>query len=226
MKCLILASGFGTRLYPLTCNKAKALIEYKGKPLLTNIVGRVPHGIDILVTTNRKFEMDFRRWQEGLDRKVEIGVEDVWSESEKKGALGSLAFWVERRNIKEDLLVLASDNYFEFDLSRFIATYNGENVLVAVHDISDKSKASQFGVVRVDKGRIIELEEKPASPKTSLVATACYILPPRLLAILFLYHHRNPEVDQLGHFIAYLVKQDRVDAYIFTEVWLDIASAP
>ena len=86
MKCLILASGFGTRLYPLTRDKSKALIEYEGKPLLTHIVERIPRNIDILVATNRKFEMDFRRWREGIDRKIEIGIEDVWTEKQKKGA--------------------------------------------------------------------------------------------------------------------------------------------
>ena len=78
MKCLILAGGFGIRLYPLTINRAKALLEYKGKPLVTHIVAKVPENIDILVTTNRKFEADFRQWQRSLSRQVEICVEDVW----------------------------------------------------------------------------------------------------------------------------------------------------
>ena len=224
MKCLILASGFGTRLYPLTRDKAKALIEYKGKPLLTHIVERIPHNVDIFIATNRKFEMDFRRWRETINRKVEIGIEDVWTEKEKKGALGSLTFWVGQGNINEDVLVLASDNYFEFDLSQFIAAYNGENALVAVHDIGDKNRASQFGVVEVEKGRIVKCEEKPVRPETSLIGIACYIFPPRLFAMLSRYHHEHPELDESGHFIAYLVKYDKADAYIFTEVCQDIAS--
>ncbi len=223
MKCLILASGFGTRLYPLTRNKAKALIEYKDKPLLTHIVERIPRNIDIFIATNRKFEMTFRRWQKGIDRKIEIGVEDVWNEKQKKGALGSLTFWIEQANINEDLLILASDNYFEFDISQFVSACNGKNALVAVHDVGDKSKASQFGVVEVEKGRIVKCEEKPRHPKTSLVGVACYLLPPRLFSILSRFHDEHPELDELGHFITYLVKYDEVDAYIFTGVCKDIA---
>jgi glucose-1-phosphate thymidylyltransferase len=224
MRCLILASGFGTRLYPFTRDKAKALIEYRGKPLLTHLVEKIPSHIDILVATNRKFEMDFRHWRENIERKVEIGIEDVWIEKEKKGALGSLTFWVEQKDIKEDLLGLASDDYFGFDLSQFIAAYSGKNALVAVHDTGDKSKASQFGVVEVEKGRIVKCEEKPMHPETSLIGVACYLLPPRLLPVLSRYHREHPEIDQLGHFITYLVKYDEVDAYIFTELCQDIAS--
>ena len=87
---MILASGFGTRLYPLTRDTAKALIEYRGKPLLTHIVQKIPHNIDILLVTNRKFEVDFRRWQDNTDRRAKIAIEDVWTEKDKKGALGSL----------------------------------------------------------------------------------------------------------------------------------------
>jgi glucose-1-phosphate thymidylyltransferase len=224
VKCLILASGFGTRLYPLTRDRAKALIEYRGEPLLTHIVGKVPRSIDISIVTNRKFERDFRRWRKGIDRKIEIGVEDVWTDEQKKGALGSLTLWVEQSGISEDLLILASDNYFEFDLSRFISAYNGRNALVAVHDIGDRDRARDFGVVEVKNGRIVACQEKPAFPATALVGIACHIFPPRLFAVLSRYHHKHPDVDELGHFIAYLVKYDEVDAYIFTEVCRDIAS--
>ena len=224
MKCLILASGFGTRLYPLTRNKAKALIEYNGKPLLTHIVERIPLNIDIFIATNRKFEIDFRRWRNGIDRKIEIDVEDVWTEKQKKGALGSLIFWVEQANINEDLLILASDNYFEFDLCQFIAAYSGRNALVAVHDIGDKDKAGRFGVVEVEKGRIVKCVEKPRHPETSLIGIACYVFPRRLFAVLSHFHAQHPDLDELGHFITYLVKYDEVDAYIFTEVCKDIAS--
>jgi len=223
VKCLILASGFGTRLYPLTRDTAKALIEYRGKPLLTHIVEKIPLDIDILLVTNRKFEADFRHWQETVSRKVQIAVEDVWTEKDKKGALGSLTFGIEQGNTSEDVLVLASDDYFGFDLSRFIAAYSGKNALVAVHDIGDRKSASQFGVVVVQDGRIVKCEEKPAHPKTSLIGVACYLLPPRLFPVLSRYHREHPEIDQLGHFITYLVEHDNVDAYVFTEPWLDTA---
>lgn len=223
MKCLILAGGFGTRLYPLTLNKAKALLEYQGKPLLTHIVDKVPPAIDILVSCNKKFEADFNRWQNTIDRQVEICVEDVRTEEQRRGAVSSLNHWVSLRNITEDLIVIAGDNYFEFEITKFIASHNGKNALVAVYDIGDKSKASQFGVVSLEGHKIVEFEEKPAKSKSSLIAIACYIFPPRVFPLLSSYCSEGKR-DNLGSFIAYLIDKDEVYAYPFTELWVDIGT--
>ena len=223
MKCLILASGFGTRLYPLTIYKAKALLEYNGKPLVSHILDRVPESIETLVSCNRKFEADFRGWQEGTARQVELCVEDVWSEEQKKGAVGSLEFWVSSKNITEDLLVIAGDNYFEFNLADLISAYNGENLLVAVYDIGDRSKARRFGVVTLEGNRIVEFQEKPSQPRSSLVSTGIYIFPPRVFPLLSRYYAEGKR-DNLGGFIAHLIDGDEVHGRTFTETWRDIGS--
>jgi len=222
MKCLILASGFGTRLYPLTQNKAKALLEYKGKPVINHIIDKIPQDIDILVNVNQKFEADFRQWQSKLDRKVTLCVEPISTEEQAFGAIGSIDHWVKAKNITEDLLVVASDNYFEFDLREFIAAYNRKHTLVAVYDIGDKSKAGQYGVVSLEGSRIVELVEKPKKPESSLVAIACYIFPPRVFPLLFRCCAEGR--DNLGNFISYLVEVDGVNAYTFSDRWFDIGS--
>lgn len=221
MKCLILAGGFATRLYPLTISRAKALLEYKGKPIINHIVDNIPPNIDIMVSVNKKFESDFSLWQQGLDREVEILIEGALSEGQKLGAISSLSYWIESRSIGEDLLAIAGDNYFEFDLAQFIARYDNKHTLVAVYDIGDKDKASQFGVVQLEGHRIAEFQEKPASPESSLVATACYIFPRRIFPLLHQYCQQGKR-DNLGSFIAYLIDRDEVHAYTFTEPWLDI----
>jgi glucose-1-phosphate thymidylyltransferase len=223
MKSLILASGFGTRLYPLTLTKAKALLEYKGKALISHIVDKIPQDIDILVNINKKFEADFHRWQGTIGRAVTLCVEPVFTEEQAFGAVGSLDYWIRTENIGEDLLVIASDNYFEFDLSQFIAAYNDKNTLVAVYDIGDKSKASQYGVVQLDGRRIAGFEEKPAQPKSSLIAIACYILPPRIFPLLLQCCAKGKR-DNLGDLIAYLIGTDEVHAYPFSEMWFDMGS--
>ena len=101
--------------------------------------------------------------------------------------------------------------------------YNGRNALVAVYYIGDKGKASRFGVVRLDGYRLIELEEKPAKPKSSLVATAIYVLPPSTFPLLSQYCAEG-ERDHLGNFITYLIDRDEVRAYLFANFWADIGT--
>lgn len=223
MKCLILAGGFGTRLYRVGIHRAKGLVEYKDELLMTCIVNKVPRDISILVTINKRFETDFQKWRQAIDRKVEICVESALSDEQKLGAVSALNFWINHKAITEDLLVIAGDNYFEFDLARFIATYDGKSPLVGVHDIGDKSEASQFGVVRLNGKRVVELEEKPAKPRSSLIAAAIYVFPPRIFPLLSEYCSGDRR-DNLGTFIAYLIQRDEVYAYPFTEFWLDVGS--
>ena len=223
MKSLILASGFGTRLYPLNINEAKGLLKYKSKALISHIVDKIPQGMDILVNTNKKFEADFLHWRDTVGRKVTLCVEPVFNERQSFGAVGSLDYWIRATNIADDLLVIASDNYFEFDLCRFIAAYDGKNALVAIYDIGDKSRAREFGVVQLDGPRIIGFEEKPDDPKRSLIATACYIFPQRIFGLLSLYCAEGQK-DNLGGFIAYLINKEEVYAYNFNELWLDVGN--
>lgn len=223
MKCLILASGFGTRLYPLTMNRAKALLPYKGKPMINHIVDKIPRDIEILVNVNMKFEHDFREWGGKQDRDITICVENVKSDDEKLGAIGSLNYWIKKKNITEDLLLFGADNYFEFDLANFLAAYDGRHVFVAVYDVGHPSQATQYGVVKIEGDRIIELEEKPAAPKTSLVATACWILPPRVFPIISAFCDKSLR-DNLGVFITHLVGIDTVKVYPFEEKWIDIGN--
>lgn len=223
MKCLILASGFGTRLYPLTLTCAKPLLSYKGKYMINHIVDKIPADIEIFINVNKKFEADFLDWQKKQVREVNICVEDVNSEEERLGAIGSLNYWIKNKSIREDLLLFGSDNYFEFDLAEFMAAYNRNNTLIAVYDVVDPSLATQYGVVKLEDKRIVEFEEKPSHPQSSLVATACYIIPSRVFTAIsdFCSGERK---DNLGSFVAYLIEGDAVYAYPFSETWIDIGN--
>ena len=62
MKCIVLAGGFATRLWPLTENKAKPLLHLKDKPLISHIVDGLPKDMEIIVSTNAVFENEFKKW--------------------------------------------------------------------------------------------------------------------------------------------------------------------
>jgi glucose-1-phosphate thymidylyltransferase len=227
MKCLILAGGFATRLYPLTLNRAKALLEFRGRPVIDYIIERIPSYMDVLVSTNRKFEVDFLQWQKSLKREVEICIEDAVSDEQKKGAVGAVAHWITNKNMTDDLLLIAADNYFDLDLTDMTRRSSGRNATVAVYDVGEKEKACevgqtcQVGLVTLEGSRIVRLDEKPPVPTSSIVATGIYILPARVFPLLFQYC-REGKRDNLGSFIAYLLEREQVDGYVFKGTWLDI----
>ncbi len=227
MKCLILAGGFATRLYPLTRTKAKALLEFRGKPVISHIVNKLPRSVDIMVAVNQRFEADFLQWRDTLDRPVEILVEEAVSDDQKKGAICAIDFWIRKKHITEDLMIVAADNYFELDLADLIERFNEQNAIVAVYDVGDKEKACeigrvcQVGLVTVEDGRIVRLDEKPPEATSSIVATGIYVLPSRLFPVLARYCTGSKR-DNLGSFITHLLDHEEVHAYTFTETWIDI----
>jgi glucose-1-phosphate thymidylyltransferase len=227
MKCLILAGGFATRLYPLTEKRAKALLEFKGRPVISHILDRVPRPIEVLVTTSRKFKADFLKWQKTVDRPVRILVEDAATDAQKMGAVSAVDFWIRTLAITEDILVIAGDNYFEVELADMLAGFDSRRPLIAVHDVGDKDKACeigracQVGLVILEADRVVRLDEKPEVATSSIIATGVYVLPATVFPLLSEYC-REKRRDNMGSFISFLLEKAEVHAYSFTETWLDI----
>jgi len=226
MHAFILAGGFATRLWPLTEKRAKPLLPLAGKPILTHIVEKIPEDIPVTVSTNAVFKKGFEEWKKELNRSnVEVLIEDTKHDDHKLGALGAVAKWVTDANIKEDVLLLTGDNYIGFELTDFLKAYNEGTPLLAAHDINDKELAKSFGTVILndDKKTIKEFEEKPESPKTTLVSTGCSVLPADTLPILVEYAKEHP--DNVGGIFEELLRKDQtVECFTFTEPWFDIGS--
>jgi glucose-1-phosphate thymidylyltransferase len=199
------------------------MLPYKGKPLIDYIIQRIPPNMEVLISTNQRFGNLFADWQKKQVRKIEICIEAAETEQDKLGAVSSIDYWIKQKRIYDDLLVIAADNYFEFDIAKFIAAFDQKHTLMAVYDIASRDKAKQFGVVTLEQKRVVEIEEKPAEPKSTLVSTACYIFPARTLSF-FADYCAGGKKDNLGNFISYLVGKDHVESFQFSEPWFDIGS--
>ncbi|MBI2142645.1 nucleotidyltransferase family protein, partial [Candidatus Woesearchaeota archaeon] len=176
MKALILAAGYGTRLYPLTTLTSKSLLRISGKPLVEHILMRIEEvpGIDeVLIVTNNRFFPDFRNWLNSYKAGVKVRlINDRTSSNEDRlGAVGDIHFVVSSEGIDDGLLVIAGDNLFEFSLPSMHRFFRGKMAsVVALHDLKDPGMAAgKFGIAEVDGDlRIVGFEEKPSSPKSSL----------------------------------------------------------
>jgi len=223
MKCIILAGGFATRLWPLTENKAKPLLHLKDKPLISHIVERLPDKLPIIISTNAVFEASFLEWKKNFPhKKISVFVEDSGSDEFKKGALGATALVVQEEKIEEDLLLLAGDNYFDFKVEDLLSTFKG-NPLLAAYNIGDLEKAKKFGVVIEKNGQAVEFQEKPERPKSTLVSTGCFVFPAKNLKDIV--HYAQEHNDDLGGVFEYLTeKGETIDVFKFNDTWVDIGS--
>lgn len=228
MRCVILAGGFARRLWPLTLDRPKALLDVGGRAILDHIVDRVEclQSVDeIIISTNAAFEPAFREWLSGrrFAKPTRLVVEPSRNENEKFGAIRGLEWLVKQCGIDSDCLVIAGDNLFDFELQDVLDFYKkvGGPVL-AVYDVKDLEKAKRYGIVRLDGTRITEFCEKPEKPPSTLASTGCYVFPKETLSAFGEYLAEDNPKDAPGHFIAWLSRRQAVHGWAWRGAWFDI----
>src|SRR5688572_24720894 len=233
MKALLLGAGYATRLYPLTRERPKPLLPIGGIAILERICQKIfpVPGVDrIYVVTNHRFAGHYYRWltefQESRKPKVQIEIFDdlTTSPDDRLGAIGDIDFVIKHANVDDDLLVVAGDNLFEFPLKAFITfAKKKKSSAVCVKDLGDTRLSSLYGVVEVDsKGRIVDFEEKPPAPKSSLVAIGVYYFAKEHLALFRQYLEEGQSRDAPGYFIEWFHSRVELYAHLATGAWFDI----
>ena len=233
MKVLILAAGYGTRLYAIIKDKPKALLEIKGKTLLDYILDRIEganHLDEVLVITNEKFYGQIQAWaDERTNFSVPIKVlnDHTLTPEERLGSIGDIEFAIKEENIKDDLLVVGGDNLFDFNIQEYIifAQKRSDAVSIGLYDIENINEANKFGVVALDQNKkVTSFEEKPAKPKSSLIAMCFYYLPKSTLGSVAAYLKQTEKSDTAGDYIRWLCEKKDVYGFKFKGKWYDIGS--
>ncbi len=225
MKTIILAGGYATRFHPITASRAKPLLPVAGKPIIDYLLESYPLPDRPIVSTNRQFAQQFAAWKDQSGYDVEIVVEETRAEEEKLGTVGAISYLIQTFGLDEDLLVIGGDNIFEFSLQSFLDAYQG-HPLIALYDIGDIEKVrGRYGVAVVKDGQIVEFQEKPQDPRSTLASTACYIYPREVLPYFREFvEGATAGKDAPGYFNAWLLstKNIRMDAFTFNTGWYDI----
>ncbi len=82
-----------------------------------------------------------------------------------------------------------------------------------------------YGVVSINHdGKIIDFEEKPGEPRSTLVSTACYAFTKNGVKNILRYLDEGNDPDKMGHLIEWLHKNDDVFGFVFRGLWFDIGS--
>ena len=226
MKALILAAGYATRLRPLTDTWAKELLPVGGRPIVDRIVqnlARVDEVTEVHLVTNARKAPWFHEWANGRD--VTIHDDGTTWNDDRLGAIGDIVFVVDRIGADDDLLVIAGDNLFDFQLGDLVAFWRTKGVAsaVAVRDVGSLDLARQYGTVDLDADdRIRSFVEKPPEPTTTLAATATYLYHREHVPLIRTYVETEANADQPGRLVAWLHEREPVYGWVFTEPWYDI----
>ena len=216
MKCIILAAGYATRLYPLTQNFPKPLLEVKGRPILDWIIEDVKDDIEAFyVISNHKFAPCFQEWALQHTEPVTVIDDGTVSNETRLGAVKDIQFALDHYDIQGDVFVMAGDNLLNFSLRPFIAFSREKGTsCVMCHEEHALAALQKTAVITVDSDSMItSYEEKPVEPKGELAVPPFYIYREQDVARIPEALQAGCGYDAPGSFAAWLSHQTKMHAY-------------
>ncbi len=232
MDALILCGGFAKRLEPITLFVPKPLLPINGRPILDYTVDAVvKNGINrILLSTNQKFANQFEYWKKNREctdgmETLEMLVEPTMHDGEKYGAIRGIHHAIETMSLKDDLLVIAGDNFYDFDLSVLMDHFHKtRKPILVTYDIQSLEEAKRFGVVELDGNKIVAFHEKPDNPVSTKISTGIYAMPKEMLGEFKAYMDDKNNPDAPGYFFQWLINRTEIESTSYTGKWYDVGN--
>lgn len=217
MKCLILAAGYATRLYPLTENFPKPLLKVGDKTILDWLVDDIDTSGEVdeyVVISNHKYAHHFVDWAKTKQQKITVVDDGTDTNETRLGAVKDIQFAIESLNIDDDMLVIAGDNVLDFSLTGFIAYSKEKNAscIMRYYEPNDQ-KLLKCGVVTVDENdKVLNMTEKSPTPATHWCCPPFYYYSQSDTKLVQKGIDCGCGTDAPGSFIAWLCTQSDVYA--------------
>jgi glucose-1-phosphate thymidylyltransferase len=186
VKGVILAGGSGSRLAPLTLITNKHLLPLYDRPMVTYAVeALVEAGIEeLMLVTGGTHAGEFFRL---LGNGHEYGVERLfYAYQERQGGVAEALGLAERFVDGDRCCVLLADNVFERSLAPLVQQFAEQEhgALIVLARIDEDAHLRHLGVAELDRGRIVRVVEKPASPASRYGVTGLYFFDSRVWEFL------------------------------------------
>ncbi|MDD4580568.1 MAG: nucleotidyltransferase family protein, partial [Methanothrix sp.] len=190
--------GSGTRLYPLTLDQPKPLVELCDTAIISNLFRVLAsQGCRRFIlgskgASNTLNLSNYFKVVEGFFKRLGIADHQDFSYQplyDDKGSADSLRYCMNYFGIDDDLLVVSGDNLIDIDLKSFVDFHRQHHPLltVALKELGPRENISQYGVARLDEDmRIRGFVEKPktGSEPSRMINTAFYLFSPKIRDVL------------------------------------------
>lgn len=229
MKCLFLAAGYATRLYPLTENFPKPLLPIKGIPLLDffiNDLEKIGCVDQYIVVSNHKFYNHFVEWSKNHKQNI-IVVDDGTTENENRlGAVKDIQLVVNKLDINDDILILAGDNLLDFSLKSFLdySVSKNKTCIMRYHEPDLNKIKKSANLIIDDNDKVIEMLEKPSEPKTNWCCPPFYFYKKEDIKLINDCVRDSTYFDSPGKFASYIVNRSTVYSFLMPGKRIDVGS--
>ncbi len=183
MKNIVLAAGYATRLYPVTENFPKPLLEIGGFSILDRLINDIDAIDEVdehIIISNHKYFPHFEKWAatSRYTKKITV-IDDGSIENENRlGAVIDLLLAIDSKRLyNDDLLVIAADNVLNFSFRGFIDCFKEKQTsLIMTYYEPDATVLSRSGVISIDSNnKVLEMQEKSNDPKSHYIAPPFYM---------------------------------------------------
>lgn len=217
MKCLILATGYATRLYPLTENFPKPLLTVGDKTILDWLIDDINTAKTVdeyVVISNHKFAHHFDKWAKIKKQKITVVDEGTSTNETRLGAVKDIQFAIDKLNLDDDILVIAGDNVLDFSLTKFIQYAKEKNTSCIMRYFEPyNKKLLKCGVVTIDENdKILNMTEKSPTSATHWCCTPFYYYTKEDAKLVQKGIDSGCGTDAPGSYIAWLYTQTTVHA--------------
>jgi len=232
MKTVVLAAGYATRLYPLTENFPKPLLEIGSSTILGRMlddIDGIPEVSEHIVVSNGKFAPIFEQWAskpQSLRKPVLVLSDETFTNETRLGAVRDLLLAIEKFSLDEDLLVLAADNILDFSLKGFVEEFKKKGTsMIMCHYEPEIYKLQRTGVIEVDDDmKVLQMQEKPQEPVSHWAVPPFYIYRREDLPLIKGAIEGGCGFDAPGNLAHYLVDRTEIHAWKMPAGRFDIGS--
>ena len=194
MKGIILAGGTGSRLSPLTDVTNKHLLPIYKEPMLYRVIHTmVDSGIkEIQIVLGGNSVGDIVRLI-GSGKNFGDDIKVTYVYQDKAGGIAEALYLNENFAKGEKVAVMLGDNIFEDNFKEYVNAFRKDQTYESYLFLKEVSDPERFGVAEVKDGKVINIEEKPAKPKSSYAVTGLYFYNKDIFDII------EQVIDEIGY---------------------------